>query len=154
MKRFVALLLVIASLFALAIPAFACDLPNCECEDGCPGCHLCEYHYNEWWKTHTRKSTRSKGNITLVNGVDPRVKPCCKAELYEVSGVTTLGLNLRVGPSFKDRIQVRVRNAGLLWVLDWVGPCDEWAYVSYAPGRYGYVNSAFLIPALCYCECE
>lgn len=152
MKKFVALLLVVASLMVLAIPALACNLPDCQCEPGCPGCYLCEYHYKEWWKTHTKKAAPQAVNINRVDGVNPQTTPCCDAELYEVTNVSTKGLNLRVGPSTKDPIKVRVRNAALLWVLDWVGECDEWAYVCYAPNRYGYVMSSYLIPAKCYCE--
>ena len=153
MKKLVALALVVVSILVVALPSMACVIPNCECaeENECGMCHLCDYHYNVWWKYHTKKS-RTPSTINVIAGANPKAKPCCQAELYEVTDVTTKGVNVRKGPSTKDPIKVRVRNAGLLWVLDWVGGCDEWAYVQYAPDRYGYVMSSYLIPARCYCE--
>ena len=154
MKKFIALILVSISLLAFALPAMACVIPGCDCaeENECGLCHLCDYHYNVWWKYHTKTARSSNAAIYIVDGVNPKMKPCCEAQLYEVTDVSTNGLNVRIGPSTQDPIAVRVRNAGLLWVLDFVGKCDEWAYVSYAPDRYGYVMTSYLIPAGCYCE--
>ena len=145
MKKLIATLLVCVSLITLAAPALAdsyghhYDPPLYQI---CNKCHRNPCHCY----APCKPPAKNVSTIDLVNGVSKNMKPCCEAQLYQVVHCKTDGLNVRKGPSTSEPIKVRVKNGGYLWVIKFVGECEDWAYVQYSNKRYGYVMTSYLQP--------
>ena len=146
MKKLIALVLVAITAIALAAPALACD--GCYAPPPPPTCCYCHHAPCQCYQPpcNPPKAECKKTAINLVKGVNPRMKPCCDAKLYQVVHCKTDGLNIRKGPSTRDNIIVRIKDGAYVWVLDFVGKCGNWAYIQYANDRHGYVMTSYLKP--------
>lgn len=150
MKKLVIIALVCVTMLSLAAPALA---NCCDCSQPPPppppqAC--CNCHKSPCQCQAVCMPTPKVSKINVVSGTSKYMKPCCDAKLYRVVHCKTDGLNVRKGPSTKDPIKVRVQDGGYLWVIKFVGKCNNWAYVQYANDRYGYVKTSYITPVYDY----
>lgn len=94
-------------------------------------------------KPQSSEAVQKKAPAQKAKGVDPTVD-LDGAELYQVV-CNSAGLNVRKGPSGKQKILNQVETGAYVWVLERTED-GKWAKVMFKPNRTGYVQLEYLAP--------